>query len=137
VTTPEGEAVSNAIDPQGLGIETRHERRGNYKIHLNGIEPGVFVAAFWNNARPEQGGRTEAMSSAEGQQIFNAASKPLDHPPHGIAYAPLAIVHGRRTCIECWGAYFITSGYDRHNGDGLLIRILQQVRATGAVDRLQ
>lgn len=128
--------LSSAISPQGLGIETLHERRGNYRIHLNGIEPGVFVAAFWNNARPEGGGRTEPMSSAEGQQIFNASSKTLQGPPHGVAHADLTTVHGRQTRIECWGTYFISSGYDRHNGDGQLIRILQQVRATGAVDRL-
>lgn len=128
--------MRNATSPESLGIEALSERRGNYRIQFNGIEPGAFVAAFWNNARPEQGGRTEPMSSAEGQQIFNASSSTMERPPRDVAHADLTTVHGRQTRIECWGTYFITAGYDRHNGDGLLIRILQQVRATGAVDRL-
>ncbi|MFF8618252.1 hypothetical protein [Streptomyces sp. NPDC015350] len=125
----EGQVLITLLSPQGL----KHHRKGAY----DSLTRAQILAGLWNNAAPWRGAppaRTEPMTVQEAEAVL--ADRPVDGHAER-AHVSVKELAGRTLHLQFYEGGWKTRGYDLYQGqEGLLDRVLVQLRETGAVDQL-
>lgn len=112
------------------------------KVDISGLDKAAVLAALYNNSQPSKRGphrfNTEEMTVEdahihleEGDDIRKQFGNKLERNPLYFDY-----LQGRLLKVNLSGDSFYALSYDRHLGDGLAARVIENLRKTGSITRL-